>query len=53
MDIKYKAEVVHNTGNTVVEIEHADAVLKELENYGGIYYKGTEMNGLVVIERER
>lgn len=52
MDIKYKAELVHWTGNTIVEIEYAEAVLKELENYDGTYHKGTEMNGLVVIERE-
>lgn len=51
MDAKYKAELVHYTGNTVVEKEFVDAVMEELKNYNGTYYSDIEMNGLVLIER--
>lgn len=51
MDAKYKAEVVFYTGETIVEKEHASAVMKELESYNGIFYADIEMNGLVLIQK--
>lgn len=51
MDAKYKAELVHYTGSTVVKKEHAPAVMEELNSYNGTYHADIEMNGLVLIER--
>ena len=52
MDVKYKAELVYYTGDTVVEKEYAPAVMKELsENYNGTFYDDFEMNGLVWIKK--
>lgn len=51
MDAKYKAELVYLTGEIVVEKEHVEAVMKELEAYNGIFYSDFEMNGLVLIQK--
>lgn len=51
MDAKYKAEIVHYTGSTVIEKEHAPAVMEALESYNGTYHADIEMNGLVLIEK--
>jgi hypothetical protein len=51
MDAKYKAELVFYTGETVVEKEHVNAVMKELESYNGTFYNDFEMNGLVLIQK--
>jgi hypothetical protein len=51
MNAKYKAELVYYTGETVVEKEHVSTVMKELEEYNGIFYSDFEMNGLVLIQK--
>jgi hypothetical protein len=51
MNAKYKAELVYYTGETIVEKEHAPAVMKELEVYNGTFYADIEMNGLILIQR--
>lgn len=51
MDAKHKAQIVFYTGETVVEKEHVDAVMEELENYNGTFYSDIEMNGLVLIQK--
>lgn len=51
MDAKHKAQIAAFTGETVVEKELVPAIMKELENYNGIFYSDVEMNGLVLIQR--
>lgn len=43
--------MIYCTGNTVVEKEHAPAILKELEQYPGNYAADVEMDGLILIEK--
>lgn len=52
MYAKYKAQIIHISGGTVVEKALVPAVMKELEAYNGIYYADIEMNGLVLIEKK-
>ena len=49
--VKDKAELAYCTGETVVKQEYAAAIMKELENYNGIFYGDIEMNGLVLIQK--
>ena len=51
MNSKDKARMVYYSGSAVVEKEKLPDVLKELENYNGIFYSDIEMNNLVLIEK--
>ena len=48
---KDKAELIHYTGETVVEKHLVPAVMRELEQYNGVFYADIEMNGLVLIQK--
>lgn len=51
MNVKDKAELIYVTGESVVEKQHVEAVMKELENYNGTFYADIEMNELVLIQK--